>query len=106
MLFAFENGLRFLCESYALFIEPISTDFSKFFFKTRSHYTIHTFKNYFITMFSVLSNKRYPNRPLVFDMTAQKFQKLISKFPLLETLTLQLISSLMRLKISISSLNP
>ena len=28
-----------------------------------SYNTIHTFKNYFITVFSVFSNKRYPNRP-------------------------------------------
>ena len=44
-------------------MEPASTDFSKFFFKTRSHDTIHTFKNYFVTVFSVFSRKRYPNIP-------------------------------------------
>ena len=33
-------------------------------FKIGSHDTIHTFKNYFTTVFSVLSNKWYPNRPL------------------------------------------
>ena len=37
-------------------------------FKTGSHDTIHIFKNYFATVFSVFSNKRYPNRPLlIFD---------------------------------------
>ena len=34
-------------------------------FKIGSHSTIHTFKNYFATLFSDFSNKRYPNRPLV-----------------------------------------
>ena len=34
----------------------------KFFFKTGSYGTIHTFKNHFVTMFLVFSNKRYPNR--------------------------------------------
>ena len=33
-------------------------------FKTGSHGTIHTFKNYFAIVFSVFSNKRYPNKPL------------------------------------------
>ena len=35
-----------------------------------THGTIHTFKNDFVTMFSVFSfskNKLYPNRPLVND---------------------------------------
>ena len=32
-------------------------------FKTGSHGTIHTFKNYFTTVFLVFSNKRYPNSP-------------------------------------------
>ena len=31
-------------------------------FKIGSHDTIHTFKNYFTTVFSVFSNKQYPNR--------------------------------------------
>ena len=47
--------LRFFCGSCALFMGPTSMDFSKFFFKTRSHGTIHTFKNYFATVFSVFS---------------------------------------------------
>ena len=57
--------LRFFFWSRALFMGLTSTDFSKFFFKTGSHDTIHTFKNYITTVFSVFSNKRYPNRPLV-----------------------------------------
>ena len=40
--------------------------FQKNDFKTRSHGTIHTFKNYFVTVFSIFSNKWYPNRPLAF----------------------------------------
>ena len=60
---------RFLCGSHALFIRPTSTDFSKFFFKTGSHGTIHIFKNYFTTMFSVFSNKRYLNRFIVYFFT-------------------------------------
>ena len=57
-------GCVFLCGSRALFTGPASTDFSKFFFKTGSHGTIHTFKNYFAIVFSVFNNKCYPNRPL------------------------------------------
>ena len=64
-VFAFVNGLLFLCRSRALFMGPASKDFSKFFFKNGSHNTIHTFKDYFATVFSVFSNKQYPNKPLV-----------------------------------------
>ena len=49
--------------SYALFTGPTSTFFSKIIIKTESHGTIHTFKIYFATVFSVFNNKRYPNRP-------------------------------------------
>ena len=41
--------------------EPISLEFGKINSKPGSHVTIHTFKNYFTTVFSVFSNKRYPN---------------------------------------------
>ena len=54
--------LLFFCGSFILFMGPTSTDFSKIFFKTVSHNTIHTFKNYFVTIFLIFSNKRYPNR--------------------------------------------
>ena len=47
----------FFCGSHALLKGLASTDFSKFNFKTESHDTIHTFKNYFATVFSVFSNK-------------------------------------------------
>ena len=49
--------VHFLCGYRVLFTGSASTDFSKFFFKFRSHDTIHTFKNYFATMFSIFSNK-------------------------------------------------
>ena len=55
--------LRFSYGSRALFTGSVITNFKEFFFKIGSHGTIHTFKNYFATMFSVFSNKRYPNRP-------------------------------------------
>ena len=37
------------------FTGSASMDFSKFFFKTGTHDTIHIFKNYFTTVFSVFS---------------------------------------------------
>ena len=46
--------------------DPQISFFNKTFIKNGSHGTIHTFKNYFATMFLVFSNKRYPNRPLMF----------------------------------------
>ena len=39
----------------ALFMEPQISLFSNFFIKNGSHGTIHTFKNYFVTVFSVFS---------------------------------------------------
>ena len=36
---------------------PTNMKFSKIFIKTESHGTIHIFKNYFATVFSVFSNK-------------------------------------------------
>ena len=52
-----------------LFMDPQIPLFSNFFIKNGSHDTIHIFKNYFTTVFSVFSfqfqqNKFYPNRPL------------------------------------------
>ena len=55
----------FLYGSHTLFMGPTSTDFSKFFFKIGFHGTIYSFKNYFAIMFSVFSNKWYPNKPSV-----------------------------------------
>ena len=42
--------------------DPQVINLCKFFFKTGSYDTTHIFKNYFITMFSVFSNKRYLNK--------------------------------------------
>ena len=51
--------------SRVLFTGPVSNFFNKNKnFKTGSHGTIHTFKNYFATVFLVFNNKRYLNRPL------------------------------------------
>ena len=50
--------------SRALFMGPTNLFFSKIFIKNESHDTIHTFTNYFITIFSVFNNKQYPNVPL------------------------------------------
>ena len=57
--------------TYALFTDPQITLFSNFFIKNRSHGTIHTFKNYFATVFSVFSfqfqqNKFYPNTLFIY----------------------------------------
>ena len=53
------------CGSHALFTKLASTKFNKKkTFKTGSHGIIHTFKNYFATVFSIFSNKRYPSRLL------------------------------------------
>ena len=41
--------------SHALFTEPTNLFFNKNFIKNESHGTIHTFKNYFVTVFSVFS---------------------------------------------------
>ena len=50
---------------YALFMEPTATLFrKKIYIKIGSYGTIYTFKNYFVTVFSVFSfskNKLYPN---------------------------------------------
>ena len=58
------------CNIYALFIhclwDPQLLYFEKKKIKNGSHDIIHTFKNYFVTVFSVFSfqqNKLYPNGP-------------------------------------------
>ena len=56
----------FLCTPMGLVYysqDPYTLLFSNFFIKNRSHGTIHTFKNYFATVF--FSFQLYPNRPLV-----------------------------------------
>ena len=57
-----KNACLHFFGSRALFMRPVSMDFSNFFFKTKSHGTIYIFKNYFVTGFSVFNNKRYPNK--------------------------------------------
>ena len=56
-----------------LFTDPQISLFSNFFIKNESYDTIHTFKNYFATIFSVFSfqfqqNKFSPNKPLIFSL--------------------------------------
>jgi len=55
--------LCFSSECCALFTRPANTLLKKY-FKTGSYNTIHIFTNYFVIVFSVFNNKRYPNRPL------------------------------------------
>ena len=49
----------------ALFTDAQKSYKHRFQYKFGSHSIIHTFKNYFATVFSIFSNKQYPNRPLV-----------------------------------------
>ena len=44
--------------SCALFTEPTNLFFNKIFIKNESHSTIHTFKNYFIIIFSIFTKIR------------------------------------------------
>ena len=54
--------------------DPQTSLFSNFFIKNGSHGTIHTFKNYFATVFSVFNkNKLYPNNPLVYTLRESSF---------------------------------
>ena len=46
----------FLVGLWALFMEPTSTEKYKSNFKTGSHGIIYTFKNYFVTVFSGISD--------------------------------------------------
>ena len=65
----FVNCEQCIC---VLFMIPQIILFSNFFIKNGSHNTIYTFKNYFVTVFSVLvfnfsKNKLNPNTPIVSD---------------------------------------
>ena len=55
MVLCHTNGSR------ALFTGPTNLFFSKNFIKNWSYGTIHTFKNYFATVFLIFSNKRHSN---------------------------------------------
>ena len=46
---------HFFCGSHTLFMGSTSTEFCKKKIKTKSHGTIHTFKNYFATIFLVIN---------------------------------------------------
>ena len=59
---------RFKCGSFALFTGPASTKKFKNKVKTGFHGNIYIFKNCFATVFSVFSNKQYPNTPLVYPI--------------------------------------
>ena len=93
--------LRFLCFFFFFFVQPTIVDrssvnstlvhcsrvpqtqlFINFFIKNGSHSTIHTFKNYFATMFLVFSfqfqqNKFNPNRPIVIRIRTKFSSKLV-----------------------------
>ena len=43
-------------------------------------YTIHVFKNYFVTVFSVFSNKRYPNKSWISIEFCEQMIKYCSNF--------------------------
>ena len=65
--FGTHKNRAFLCLAEKM-MGPVhcSCDLQIFFFiknnfKTESHDTIHIFKIYFVTVFLVFSNKRYPN---------------------------------------------
>ena len=66
--------------SFALFTGSTSTEFSKKTFKTGSHVVLFTFKNYFVTVFSIFSNKRYPNKPKCLNFVLEIFQNTCSLF--------------------------
>ena len=42
-----------LCTVHAMFTRPTTTLFKNIYIKNKSHGTIHTFKNYFVTLFSI-----------------------------------------------------
>ena len=62
---AFPNGYVFSLWVMCTVYETYKYFFSKNNFKTEFHDTDNIFKNYFVTIFSIFNNKRYPNRPLV-----------------------------------------
>ena len=64
-----DASLHFLYGFRVLFTRPASIFFRKNNFKTGSYGTIYTFKNYFVTVFLVFSNKQYLNRPLINRMS-------------------------------------
>ena len=84
--------------------------FNKNNFKTGSHDTIHIFKNYFTTVFSVFRNKWYPNRPsinqgqifailteFIFQLARQNKNQLKSKFSNLDWIYISYFSRIFKL---------
>ena len=83
--------------------------------KPQTHSAIHTFKNYFSTVFSVFNiqqNKRYSNRPLVFVWDELKFSAYLQFYLIFSTiygfhctikLIFQLFFYIFNKKISIST---
>ena len=70
--FDLSNHFQPISAHSALFTDPQISLFSNFFIENESHGTIHTFKNYFTTVFfsfqfqfSVFSFQLYPNGPLI-----------------------------------------
>ena len=59
--FDFSHSFQPISAHRALFMDPQISLFSNFFIKNGSHGTIHTFKNYFATVF--FSFQLYPNGP-------------------------------------------
>ena len=60
---------------------PQTLLFNNFFIKNGSHSTIHTFKNYFTTVFLVFSfqqNKLYPNGPLDNKFSKRRFKTMLT----------------------------
>ena len=58
---AFMRQYALFSGSRALFTRPTSTLFRKKNIKNESHGTIHTFKNYFVTVFSIFSFNKISN---------------------------------------------
>ena len=62
--------LFWVSEFRALFMKLTNLFFNKIFIKNEFHSIIHTFKNYFVTVFSIFSfqqNKWYPNTPVCLE---------------------------------------
>ena len=64
--------------------DPQTSFFNKTFIKNGSHGIIHTFKNYFATVFSIFNfqqNKWYPNTPVIFVVWDDDITQVQNKKP-------------------------
>ena len=68
--FDLSNNFQPISAHRALFTDPQISLFSNFFFKNGPYGIIHTFKNYFATVF--FSFQQYQNRPLYFEKVRKK----------------------------------